>query len=191
MVVSIQNVSKSFNRTGAKGYFFQVNEGDKLAIIGNNGTGKSTLLKIIVGEEHEDSGEIVLGKNVTLGYLAQYQSDNLSGKIYDIVLSAREDLLAMEKNLRNMEMKMCDIDINEMDHFMDIYHKKSKEFEDLGGLTFRSEVNGVLKGLGFSEEDFEKDLNTSGGQKTRVAMGRLLIQKPSVLLLDEPINHLD
>lgn len=193
MVVSIQNVSKSFSAGPVlKDISFQVNEGDKLAIIGNNGTGKSTLLKIIVGEEHEDSGEIVLGKNVTLGYLAQYQSDNLSGKIYDIVLSAREDLLAMEKNLRNMEMKMCDIDINEMDHFMDIYHKKSKEFEDLGGLTFRSEVNGVLKGLGFSEEDFEKDLNTlSGGQKTRVAMGRLLIQKPSVLLLDEPINHLD
>lgn len=193
MVVSIQNVSKSFSAGPVlKDISFQVNEGDKLAIIGNNGTGKSTLLKIIVGEEHEDSGEIVLGKNVTLGYLAQYQSDNLSGKIYDIVLSAREDLLAMERNLRNMEMKMCDIDINEMDHFMDIYHKKSKEFEDLGGLTFRSEVNGVLKGLGFSEEDFEKDLNTlSGGQKTRVAMGRLLIQKPSVLLLDEPINHLD
>jgi ATP-binding cassette subfamily F protein 3 len=193
MVLSIQNVSKSFSAGPVlKDISFQVNEGDKLAIIGNNGTGKSTLLKIIVGEEHEDSGEIVLGKNVTLGYLAQYQTDTLSGNIYDIVLSAREDLLHMEKELRNMEMKMCDVDLSEMDHFMDVYHRKSKEFEDLGGLTFRSEVSGVLKGLGFSEEDFEKDLETlSGGQKTRVAMGRLLIQKPSVLLLDEPINHLD
>ena len=193
MVLSIQNVSKSFSAGPVlKDISFQVNEGDKLAIIGNNGTGKSTLLKIIVGEEHEDSGEIVLGKNVTLGYLAQYQTDTLSGNIYDIVLSAREDLLYMEKELRNMEMKMCDVDLSEMDHFMDVYHRKSKEFEDLGGLTFRSEVSGVLKGLGFSEEDFEKDLETlSGGQKTRVAMGRLLIQKPSVLLLDEPINHLD
>ncbi|MCR5668941.1 MAG: ATP-binding cassette domain-containing protein [Lachnospiraceae bacterium] len=193
MVLSIQNVSKFFSAGPVlKDISFQVNEGDKLAIIGNNGTGKSTLLKIIVGEEHEDSGEIVLGKNATLGYLAQYQTDNLSGNIYDIVLSAREDLLHMEKELRNMEMKMCDVDLSEMDHFMDVYHRKSKEFEDLGGLTFRSEVSGVLKGLGFSEEDFEKDLETlSGGQKTRVAMGRLLIQKPSVLLLDEPINHLD
>lgn len=171
---------------------FQLEEREKLGILGSNGTGKSTLLKTIVGELEPDSGSVTLASGKKLGYLAQYQETDRTGTIYDIVLSAREDLIQREQELRDMEASMATLTGDALDQLLVNYHRKSEDFEKDGGLVFRSEVAGVLKGLGFVESDFQKTFSMlSGGQKTRVSLGRLLVSKPDVLLLDEPINHLD
>ena len=171
---------------------FTVDEGSKVAIVGNNGTGKSTLLKIIVGELKADDGEITLKKDATFGYLAQYQDDDNKDNILDNVLSARKDLLQMEERLSKMEAQMSSLNHEEMTSFMDSYNKLSHQFDLAGGYTFRSEALGVLRGLGFDDNDINKSMNElSGGQKTRVSLGRLLVASPDLLLLDEPINHLD
>ncbi len=193
MILSCQNISKSFADTAIlKNVSFQINEREKFAVIGSNGAGKSTLLKIIMGELSKDSGSVTFGKDVTAGYLAQYQDDGAEGNIYEIVLSSCSDLIAMEQRLRDMESLMSEKSGNELDSLMNEYHLFTEEFERKGGYTFRSEVTGVLKGLGFQEDEFTKDMSMlSGGQKTRVFLGRLLVSKPDLLILDEPINHLD
>lgn len=171
---------------------FQLEENEKLGILGSNGTGKSTLLKCIVGEMTPDSGTVTLASGKKLGYLAQYQKDDWAGNIYDIVLSARQDLIREEEELRDMEEEMSRVTGDALNQLIETYHVKSQTFEEKGGLVFRSQAAGVLKGLGFSEEDFSKSMDQlSGGQKTRVSLSRLLSAKPDVLLLDEPINHLD
>lgn len=193
MLLNVSHIYKSFGEdkviTDAT---FTVDEGSKVAIVGNNGTGKSTLLKIIIGELPADEGEVTLKKDATFGYLAQYQEDHYGSNILNTVLSAREDLLDMEKRLSEMEDKMSQIDSSEMSSFMDSYHKLQHQFDLQGGYTFRSEAIGILKGLGFEGDDLYKSMNElSGGQKTRVSLGRLLASSPDLLLLDEPINHLD
>lgn len=193
MLLNVSHIFKSFGEDGIiKDATFTVDEGSKVAIVGNNGTGKSTLLKIIVGDLPADSGEVTLKKDATMGYLAQYQEDSFGSSILDTVLSAREDLLSMEKRLSDMEMEMSNLDSKDAATFMENYHKIQHQFDLLGGYTFRSEAVGILKGLGFEGDDLNKSMNElSGGQKTRVSLGRLLASSPDLLLLDEPINHLD
>ncbi len=193
MLLNVSHIYKSFGEDSIiKDATFTVDEGSKVAIVGNNGTGKSTLLKIIIGDMPADDGEVTLKKDATMGYLAQYQEDTFGSNILDTVLGAREDLISMEKRLSEMEAQMSSIDTERMNSFMDEYHKLQHQFDLQGGYTFRSEAVGILKGLGFEQEDFEKSMNElSGGQKTRVSLGRLLASTPDLLLLDEPINHLD
>ena len=193
MLLNVSHIYKSFGEDSIiKDATFTVDEGSKVAIVGNNGTGKSTLLKIIIGELPADDGEVTLKKDATMGYLAQYQEDAFGSNILDTVLSAREDLLSMEKRLAEMELKMSELDHSEMEAFMEGYHKLQHQFDLMGGYTFRSEAVGILKGLGFEGDDLTKSMNElSGGQKTRVSLGRLLASTPDLLLLDEPINHLD
>ena len=193
MILSCQNISKSFGTDEVlKDVSFHIEANEKAAIVGVNGAGKSTLLKIIMQKEQPDSGEIVLAKDATIGYLAQHQDISGDLSIYEEVLTARGDVLEMEQRLREMEGQMDRLSGAELERLLDSYHRMNHEFERLGGYTYRSEVAGVLKGLGFSDEDFEKKMGElSGGQKTRVSLGRLLVTKPDVLLLDEPTNHLD
>ncbi len=193
MLLNVSHIYKSFGEDAIiKDATFAVDEGSKVAIVGNNGTGKSTLLKIIIGQLSADEGEVTLKKDATFGYLAQYQEDSFGSNILDTVLSAREDLLSMEQKLADMETQMGQLDSSEMSSFMEAYHKLQHQFDMLGGYTFRSEAIGILKGLGFEGEDLNKSMSElSGGQKTRVSLGRLLASAPDLLLLDEPINHLD
>ncbi|MCR5196383.1 MAG: ABC-F family ATP-binding cassette domain-containing protein [Pseudobutyrivibrio sp.] len=193
MLLNVSHIYKSFGEDSIiKDATFTVDEGSKVAIVGNNGTGKSTLLKIIVGEMPSDDGGVTLKKDATFGYLAQYQEDSFGSNILDTVLGAREDLLAMEKRLGDMEQQMSSVPSAEMESFMEAYHKLQHQFDLKGGYTFRSEAVGILKGLGFEGDDLNKSMSElSGGQKTRVSLGRLLASAPDLLLLDEPINHLD
>ena len=193
MILACQNVSKSFGTDEIlKNVSFHIEENEKAAVVGINGAGKSTLLKIIMQEESADEGEVILAKDKTIGYLAQYQDISGHKTIYEEVLDAKRDIIEMEEKLRSMEEKMNRIKGAELDALLETYHRLSHEFEQVNGYAYRSEVVGILKGLGFSEEDFEKKMEElSGGQKTRVSLGKLLVTKPDVLLLDEPTNHLD
>jgi ATP-binding cassette subfamily F protein 3 len=171
---------------------FHIEEYEKAAIVGINGAGKTTLLRIIVGEMEPDTGVVALSKGRTLGYLQQHQDVNSTATIYEELLSVKEDLLRMERRLRSMEEEMKHLSGDALHELMEQYNRISTEFEHKNGYAVQSEVTGVLKGLGFGEEDFSKQICTlSGGQKTRVALGKLLLSAPDILLLDEPINHLD
>ena len=193
MVLSCHNISKSYGTDEIlKDISFLINRGEKAAIIGSNGAGKSTLLKIITGEISRDSGEVITEKGAVMGYLAQYQGQDEEGSILEIVLSARKDLLLLEEQIRSMEEEMRRTAGDELEKLLERYHTASHQFERNGGHTFRSEAAGILKGLGFGEEEFGKTMQMlSGGQKTRVSLAKLLALQPDILLLDEPINHLD
>ena len=193
MILSCQNLSKSFGSDDIiKNVSFQINEGDKVAIVGNNGAGKSTLLKMITGELDTDAGTVAFAKDTTIGYLAQYQNMEGNETVYQTVYSSRTDILEMQKNLQKMEEQMTKLTDDALDALLVRYHEMHDVFDHMNGYAYESEVQGVLRGLGFSEEDFSKTMDMlSGGQKTRVSLGRLLVMKPDILLLDEPINHLD
>ena len=153
---------------------------------------KSTLLKIIMKQENPDEGEVTLAKDKTIGYLAQYQDVSGHHTIYEEVLDSKRDIIEMEERLRDMETQMNTLSGEALEQLLDTYHKLSHEFEQVNGYAYRSEVTGILKGLGFTEEEFDKKMSElSGGQKTRVSLGKLLVTKPDILLLDEPTNHLD
>lgn len=193
MILSCQGITKSFGTDNIlNNISFQIDQGEKLAIVGNNGAGKSTLLKIITGELDADAGNVVLAKDTTVGYLAQYQNDAASGTIYDIVYSAREDIINIKNQLQDMEEQMKHLTGDDLDNLLIKYHSLTDTYEHMEGNTYDSLVSGVLRGLGFADEDFTKKMEElSGGQKTRVSLGMLLVKKPDILLLDEPINHLD
>lgn len=193
MILSCQNISKSFGTDVIiSGGSFHIEEHEKAALVGINGAGKTTLLRIITGEEEPDTGVVALAKNSSLGYLRQHQDVGSTATIYEELLSVKQDVLQMEQRLRSMENKMQHLSGDALQSLMEQYNRVSTEFEQQNGYALRSEVTGVLKGLGFAEEEFTKQICTlSGGQKTRVALGRLLLSKPDLLLLDEPINHLD
>ena len=193
MILSCQSISKSFGTDEIlKDVSFHIEANEKAAIVGINGAGKSTLLKIIMQKETPDTGEVILAKDATIGYLAQYQDVSGHRTIYEEVLDAKKNIIEMEERLRGMEAQMNALTGQELEALLDGYHRLSHEFELLGGYTYRSEVTGILKGLGFSESEFDRQMSElSGGQKTRVSLGKLLVTKPDVLLLDEPTNHLD
>ena len=193
MILSCNNISKSFGTDVIiKSCSFNIEDHEKAAIVGINGAGKSTLLKIITGIEPADTGLVTLAKDKTLGYLSQQQNLNSDNTIYDELLSVKQYILDMEAQLRNIENQMKSADDTALETLMKKYSDLNHEFELNNGYAYKSEITGVLKGLGFAEEDFTLNVNTlSGGQKTRVALGRLLLSKPDIILLDEPTNHLD
>ncbi len=193
MVLACNNISKSFGIDEIiKNASFNIEEREKAAIVGINGAGKTTLLRIIMGEYQADSGEVIIAKDRTIGYLAQHQKLSGDNTIYDELLSVKKDIIELEQKIRRLELEMHSKEGIELEAVMEAYSKSTHQFELQNGYAYKSEVVGVLKGLGFDESDFEKKMNTlSGGQKTRVALGRLLLSKPDIIMLDEPTNHLD
>lgn len=193
MILSCQNICKSFGeKVILQDASFHIEEREKAALIGNNGAGKTTLLRIIMQELSADSGSVVLAKDTNIGYLAQYQDIYGHHTIYEELISTKQHIIDMESRIRGLEMEMKHAQGEALDSLMNTYTRLNHQFELENGYAYQSEVTGVLKGLGFTEEDFSRQIETlSGGQKTRVALGKLLLSKPDILLLDEPTNHLD
>lgn len=193
MILSCQNICKSFNEKNIlQNISFHIEEQEKAAIVGVNGAGKTTLLRIIVGELAADEGNVILAKNKSFGYLAQNQSVDSQHTIYEELLTVKQNLIDLEQRIRQTELEMKSVSGSELEKLMDSYALLTHQFEAGGGYSYRSELVGVLKGLGFSEEEFGKSIATlSGGQKTRVALGKLLLLRPDLIILDEPTNHLD
>lgn len=193
MILSCNNITKTFGTdTILSDCSFHIEEREKAAIVGPNGAGKSTLLKIIMGRLPADDGTVTISKDKTLGYLAQHQNLSSDGTIYDELLSVKKDIIALEEKIRETEQQMKNATGEQLDTLLDQYTKMNHQFELENGYAYQSEIVGVLKGLGFTEDDFSLPVNTlSSGQKTRVALGKLLLSKPDIILLDEPTNHLD
>lgn len=193
MILACHNISKTFgDQIIVKSGTFHIEEREKAALIGLNGAGKSTILKMIIKELDADEGDIILSKGKTIGYLSQHQNLSTQHSILEELKSARTEIIEMERQIRTMELEMKHLEGEQLESRLHSYHLLTQRFEQENGYAFQSELVGVLKGLGFREEEFSKDVNTlSGGQKTRVALGKLLLTKPDVLLLDEPTNHLD
>lgn len=193
MILACKNISKAFGTNQIlKNVSFHINEYEKAAIVGINGAGKSTLLKIIVNELKSDEGEVIFAKGSTIGYLSQHQDLDSKNTIYDEMLEIKRDIIELDEKIRQLEKDMKLVSGKELENMLSTYTRLTHEFELKNGYSYKSEITGVLKGLGFPEEDFEKYVNTlSGGQKTRISLGKLLLSTPDVILLDEPTNHLD
>ena len=193
MILQVSNINKYFNDNHIlKDVSFHMNEYDKTALVGINGSGKTTLIRIIMNELDKDSGNISLNKGVSVGYLPQNAIIDSDATIYEEVLKVKEALISDEQALRDMEKEMGDVKGRELEALMEDYHKLEEAFDRAGGYRIASDISGTLKGLGFSEEEFGKPVNTlSGGQKTRVALSKLLVGTPDMIILDEPTNHLD
>ena len=193
MILACQNINKAFGTNVIlKDASFHIEEKEKAAIVGINGAGKSTLLKIIMKQLPADSGEVILAKDRTIGYLAQHEAVSSGNSIYEEVLEVKQDIFALERHIRTLELQMKSQNGEELEQTLELYNRLNTEFEQKNGYACKSEIVGVLKGLGFTEDEFSKQVDTlSGGQKTRVALSKLLLAKPDLILLDEPTNHLD
>ncbi|MBP1754791.1 MAG: hypothetical protein H6Q59_1189 [Firmicutes bacterium] len=193
MILACSNISKAFGTAQIlSGVSFHVNDKEKAAIVGINGAGKSTLLKIIMKEMAPDEGEVILSKGSTIGYLAQHQNLSSDNSILAEMMTVKQNIIDLDTNIRTLELEMKHAEGDTLNQMLSTYTRLTHEFEIKNGYAYQSEVTGILKGLGFNEEDFDKKVNTlSGGQKTRIALGKLLLSKPDIILLDEPTNHLD
>ncbi len=193
MILACQNINKAFaTNIILKDASFHIEEKEKAAIVGINGAGKSTLLKIIMKQIPADSGDVILAKDRTIGYLAQHEAVSSGNTVYEELLEVKKDIFDLERHIRTLELQMKSEDGAELEQTLELYNRLNTEFEQKNGYACKSELVGVLKGLGFSENEFSKQVDTlSGGQKTRVALGKLLLAKPDLILLDEPTNHLD
>ncbi|PWM33761.1 MAG: ABC transporter [Clostridiales bacterium] len=193
MILSCQNIEKAFlEKQVLKNCSFHIEEHEKAAIVGINGAGKTTLLRIIVGELEADAGSVTFSRDVSFGYLSQNAAVNTENTIYEELLSVKKHLLELEEQIRTVELLMDRAQGAELESLMEKYADLTHSFESENGYAYKSELTGVLKGLGFLPEDFGRPVSTlSGGQKTRVALGRLLLQSPDLIILDEPTNHLD
>lgn len=193
MILSCQNISKSFgDKDVLKKVTFHINDHEKVALIGNNGAGKTTLFHIITKELEADAGEVALKKDATIGYLSQHHDYTSTNTVYDELLVVKEDVIRMEEQLRQMEEDMKHLTEENLDAHMKAYHDKMHTFDLAGGYTYKSDIQGILRGLQFKEEDFNKPVSTlSGGERTRLLLGRILLEKPDLILLDEPTNYLD
>ncbi|MDY3728076.1 MAG: ABC-F family ATP-binding cassette domain-containing protein [Wujia sp.] len=193
MLLACQNISKAF---GTKEILhdvnFHINEKEKIAIVGINGSGKTTLLKIIMGEETPDNGQVIIAKDTTIGYLSQHQDISFDNTIYGEMLATKQYILDLETSIRKLEKNMKHAEGEELEKILETYNRLSSKYDRDNGYSYESEITGVLKGLGFSPEDYDRHINTlSGGQKMRIALGRLLLTRPDLIILDEPTNHLD
>ena len=193
MLLACQNISKAFGtKEVLKDINFHVNEKEKIAIIGINGSGKTTLLKIIMGEESADSGQVVIAKDTTIGYLSQHQDISFDNTIYGEMLATKQYILDLEANIRRLEQDMKHAEGEELEKILETYNRLSSKYDRDNGYSYESEITGVLKGLGFGPEDYDRHINTlSGGQKMRIALGRLLLTRPDIIILDEPTSQLD
>ncbi|HAJ74621.1 MAG TPA: ABC transporter, partial [Lachnospiraceae bacterium] len=193
MILSCQNIYKSFpGNEVLKDVSFHIEENEKAALTGVNGSGKTTMFKIITGEISADSGNVIIPRGKTIGYLAQHQDTDGDMSIYQALRESKKELFTMEEKLRTMESNMKSLSGEELETLMHSYTILMHDYELKNGYAAESEIMGVFKGLGFLQEDMERKVNTlSGGQKTRVSLGRLLLTQPDILLLDEPTNHLD
>lgn len=193
MILSCNKINKAFgSNVILSNVSFHIEDQEKAAVVGINGAGKSTLLKIIIGELAADSGDVILAKGKTIGYLAQHQDLSSSRTIYDELLEVKRPVIEMEEKIRSLELEMKHASGQELEELLSLYSRLNHQFELINGYAWKSEITGVLKGLGFQEEEFSKEISAlSGGQKTRVSLGKLLLTKPDVIMLDEPTNHLD
>lgn len=193
MILACNNINKSFlDKNILSNISININEYEKVAIVGDNGCGKSTLLKIIVGQMNSDSGDIITAKSTSLGYLAQHQDIDSAKTLYDEMLSSREDILSLEAEMESTNQKLSSATGEELDTLVNRYTYLTNEYERKNGYAYKSEVSGILNGLGFPESDYNKHISQfSGGQKTRIALGKILLTTPDILILDEPTNHLD
>ena len=193
MILSCQNICKTFGENVIlNNASFHIEDREKAALIGCNGAGKTTLLRIIMQEISADSGTVVLARDKNIGYLAQYQDIHGHHTIYEELLTTKQHIIDMERRIRNLEQEMNNVTGDDLNRLMETYTRLTHQFELENGYAYKSELTGVLKGLGFTEEDYDKQIEKlSGGQKTRVALGKMLLSKPDILLLDEPTNHLD
>ena len=193
MLLACQNISKAFGINEIlTDVNFHVNEKEKIAIVGINGSGKTTLLRVILGQEQPDSGQVVIAKDTTIGYLSQHQDISFDNTIYDEMLSTKQYILDLEREIRKLELEMKDAQGEELEKILETYNRLSSKYDRDNGYSYESEITGVLKGLGFTQADYHRHINTlSGGQKMRIALGRLLLTRPDLIILDEPTNHLD
>lgn len=193
MILSVSNIHKSFNEIPVlKNVSFHIEDYDKTAVVGINGAGKTTLLRIIMGELSADEGVVTISRDKTIGYLSQHEAVSGENTIYNELLSVKQDIIDLEQKIRSVELQMKTASEDTLQQLMNSYANLTHEFESANGYAYKSELVGVLKGLGFDEEEFQRSVSTlSGGQKTRVALGKLLLQKPDLIILDEPTNHLD
>ena len=193
MILSVNNIDKSFNEVPVlSNVSFHIEDYEKAAIVGINGAGKTTLLRIIMGELAADNGTVTVSHDKTIGYLSQHEAVSGENTIYDELLSVKQDIIDLERKMRSVEMQMKSASEDSLKRLMDTYSALTHSFESSNGYAYKSELTGVLKGLGFTEAEFTRTVSTlSGGQKTRVALGKLLLLKPDLIILDEPTNHLD
>nr|MBP3598339.1 ABC-F type ribosomal protection protein [Eubacterium sp.] len=193
MLFACSHIKKEFNdEVLFSDVTFHINENECVALVGSNGTGKTTLLRIIMGELNAEAGEITLAKDKTAGYLPQQQGYHSEKSIYEELLEVKADIIELDRNIRNMEQEMQHASGAELEKMLEKYHRMQTEFEAKDGYACKSQVMGIINGLGFADHDINQCINTlSGGQKTRVALGKLLLMEPDLLILDEPTNHLD
>ena len=193
MILSCHHISKAFvEHTVLSDITFHLEKGEKAAIVGMNGAGKTTLIRIITGEMEADTGTVSFARDTSFGYLAQNQNLDSTRTIYEELLSVKQYLLDMESKIAEDEKRMNTLQGEALVRLMTEYTDLLHRFEMENGYSYKGEITGVLRGLGFSEEEYSQNISTlSGGQKTRVALGKLLLSRPPVIILDEPTNHLD